>query len=184
MRQKTETSNTLKCNSTALLLFGQCARKHAGLAAMTTLCFHRLNAWSQTTHACGCRVLLGHGSHPAQEKKHLRQAVTPLLPSDRTSLGWARKDASSSHSLASRTTPNRPCRIALTRSTTKENDEYTHTHCSLRSRGCRSCGVRPKDRKRCHVICLTRFYPPKHSLSSRPGAAVRILRLKNRASTN
>ena len=146
--------------------------------------FSSTQAWSQTTHACGCRVLLGHGSLPAQEKKHLRQAVTPLLPSDRTSLGWASKDATFSHSLAPRTTPNRPCRIALTRSTTKENDEYTHTHCSLRSGGCRSCGFRPKDRKRCHVICLTRFHPPKHSLSSRPGAAVRILRLKNRASTN
>ena len=60
-----------------------------------TLCFHQLNAWSQTKHACGCRVLLGHGSHPAQERKYLWQAVTPLLPTDATMLGWANADASS-----------------------------------------------------------------------------------------
>ena len=59
------------------------------------LVFSSTQAWSQTTHACGCRVLLGHGSHPAQEKKHLRQAVTPLLPSDPTTLGWASTDATS-----------------------------------------------------------------------------------------
>ena len=57
------------------------------------LVFSSTQAWSQTTHACGCRVLLGHGSHPAQEKKHLRQADTPLLPSDPTTLGWASTDA-------------------------------------------------------------------------------------------